>query len=614
MAVTEKEFYERFFLAYKRKDLVFLKDNLDNLPDNIKFDILTLAMQDDEYSLLTEENLEFLANNLHLLNGVKKLELICTAFLRGTEQLLSAKNLVFLNNNWRRLGGNERLEIIEKASKSGNFMFCGEKHFIDWEDDLALIEQVICRIKEKFSLSDEMCNKIIQGFPKSKKGRYIRETVELYCRLKDYEELFDKHGITDKLKKEFEKSAANNGKNRFNYCDIFNCDPRRTKARIELLFDINGKEAPNDIYFLEDLRIPKEEFGVIYQKEILDKLYEWKSKDKEAYYIIREYCLTKPGLTFFNFLEFGLSAAYNDTGLKKYIEKRRSLDKPEKVETKLDYTLEDIYNFVNEGKVKSSKPERIRNISDESVLPVDSTYGGYTRLGGLEDLGNPKITTSEGLNEKRIGEFIELLMGKGFKCEGYVEAKSGVPCSGELYVRLYFLEKDGVKILEPIGQLGNRTLVILDRGKTTEEIIDVLKKNTVKDLWGQGFLDRRNHKWADNSYNYDFTEKLLDDIVKKEKNKELLSQEPKKRGRNRKNLADINEELVKTTPREDIPAVLKYVKDIGEKTEVDLLELSANHEAEQAELAEGFNQTYEKDEHDTEENSSQDAPEEGDDR
>lgn len=497
-----------------------------------------------------------------------------------------------VRENWSKLLPEMRLEIYYQAFRSGKIKFIDFKQFDIHSGDLKIIQEAKMKYAKEFALTEEQLRDIFWSFklPKelisTEQNEVITRNLAVYTRLREYSEMFKIFTFLKNLpKKDY---------------NILKCNSRRTLSRAKLLIDMEGIQITEDRFFIDELMLSKYDFLCLYQKEIVERLFEWRQRDPKAYQMIWDFSHFRASEdSYFTFLENGLMAASGDEIFAKYVEKKKKEASKDDQFTEA-FTEEKYFKAdkeqtfeVPEEEVFATKDIEMVDLYDEPVIPIDTAYGYRSNNGPTQINPNSRLGKREPLNKRKIEEFIQNAMQAGFKFLGYITTESGVKALNEDFVFLYLFEKNGKRFLEPIGQVDNRTRQILDEERTIDELRELFKVKTFPELVKMGIIRNFNHDRTDDTKAYDYsaalqklinyaeltTERTKKKKVILDKTENVVPVSPV--SVSPVSISKVQEELTETVPKEEIPSMAQYILDLAREAGVPISEEHAQLAAEE---------------------------------
>ena len=515
----------------------------------------------------------------------------------------------YVESKWRFISGKERLELMEYCLEQRKFSFIDDRHFEIWQNDGEILEEALKEYAKKFEMSKLSIASLEVFFDKKARGDSSIRRFMVYKRLKDYYELTEKYPFFSK------RLIAENKR-------ILRCDPRRTDARIQFLAECSPEDLERKYIFSEIVDTNKE-FNFRHQYELEDKIETLKGRPE--YNFIAELAeKDSPAYPYAKFLEYAIRAIYNDYGLinsmrRKGIEfeqkapgegKKEKVDdsKGKKVGNKTvetvelsngmltsipvgpdgtvdEKSLQEIWDRLS-GKTPQQSADGVSSVMG-AFLPDPQNNHGHTS--GLRP-GTKGLGKREPLDKDKIGKFIEDVKELGFECDGRVERSSGgYLAKNEDTVIYYTFSQGNYRVLEPVGQPNNRTLIMYMRDE--ENFSEIVKTNSITDLIVQRKLFRLNHDTQDvynwSPYRLANILQIIGDVERshrKEKTKGEIGlaqgiEESAKSEKAEKTVGPaeltkpaelggdwtrekLKEEITKSVPREEIPEATKYIKNV----------------------------------------------------
>lgn len=243
--------------------------------------------------------------------------------------------------------------------------------------------------------------------------------------------------------------------------------------------------------------------------------------------------------------------------IKEIFEKRRKTQgATRKKETSGSLTLEDETNLDS------------LLVDIVNAFPIEKKPSSQRR-GGTKERG---ISSRKPLDKQAIAAYINELSKMGITCEGRISREQGgTKAAGEDCVYYYIFCQGKYRILEPIGQPNNRTLV-MRLNKEENNLEQLVKHNSIPELVKKGIMCRLNHK--DNK-EYDYSPIRLANIL------QLVNEGSKIQNWDRNR---VKEEITQLLPKSEIPNAMEYISNICKETSYNIkrkirkLEINATHQ------------------------------------
>lgn len=505
--------------------------------------------------------------------------------------LINEGKYSFVEKEWRFLSSEVRLELMEYCLKNGLYYFINEQHFQKWNSDISMLKGAVKEYAEKLHMSEEQVAWLKDSF----RGKIYdgKETVKLfatYVRMKEYYQLTEKYDFyTPEL-------ISQNLR-------MLKCDSRRTDARIQFLLEQSPDGIVADSQFVKEIIDRNKEFNFRHQDVLEEKMEAFQSKEEYVFLLdivqndVSENVYAK-------FLEYALRTFYGDKRLLERIEyKRRQFTQRASEGKKEDAPVKMKTVMVERGDRITSitVPEDVQVVSQEDIEKIlkrdrESASVGFSLEDevGLNDLfteinnafpieEKPFIKRKSGtkerevsgkkpLDKKAIKKYIDGLENMGIPCEGCISTtEGGTKAAGEDSVYYYIFSQGKYRVLEPIGQPNNRTLIM--RLNEEEDNLEALvKNNSISKLVKDGIMCRLNHR-TNGEREYDYCYMRLANIL------QLINEGVKSQTWDRDR---IKSEITELLPKEEIPNAMQYITGISKNTayeikkKVRILESKAN--------------------------------------
>lgn len=495
-------------------------------------------------------------------------------------------NPYYLISNWQLLKSEIQLKILSKAYREQNFMFLNNSIVYtsdvdkeirnELDQDMRLFmksddldektflsglkpQTVLSTIFKRFKMPDKIDNRT----------RYYGNIkwLAIYTNIKTYLDFFKQYGIApESLAHSVIDTMNVDGVT--NHINPFLYDATTVISRVKFLLDIN----PEDRKFVNEATLNRGLFHKKYKKQIEEKLSKMDQGTHEA--ISKLVNVSKDAeeeeiyLGYDKFIELALKSIYGDEVLNKRIDKIKSelgLNNSELIgnETDKESFVDDDrtgLDYLDVQEEKAINPKKIKIIhglpKDESDSKEKGTHRKYR-----ERVNNNVF------NAIKVNEYLNYLEKEGMPCNTILESESGVKLFGEKYVRYYIFETGEYKILEPIGQAGNATLIIK---ASNEELKELLENNTKKEIMEKGIAVKYNHDRDEDSeegepkeYKYEPMRiinlaTLISEVVAREN--------IKKKQKKGWTIDEIVEQVTELVPKEDVPNVTRYISELSRRT------------------------------------------------
>jgi len=441
----------------------------------------------------------------------------------------------FLINNWRILPSTLRLEIMLRAFRDGKKEYISMEHFDIYSDDLKIIKDAKAEYIQELGLSEDTVRELFWWYkPKSSinmQSENVNRNLAITAKLREYIELAQKYpALTPEM-------IQNNP-------NLLKCDSRRTESRLCFLTDLNQGNLPTGDNLAIPLSFNSIVFCLKYQKKLIESL-ALIEKDSDMYKTIMALDEVVPDESNDKFWEKYLRLIYGDRTVEKEIARKENINKT----VPLDATI-------------TPSEENSTQTIDElayDALPVDENYGGDGD--GNSPNSDVKPNQREKLDEEKIAKTLSELQKMGIKCDGYITSSSGVHAIDQENVKFYVLRKEsvlGFVVLEPFGQVGNRT-ILLEGVESIEKLKEVVIDNTTSDLVRKRTGIRLRHDRTENQeYEYSGINQKLQNIFT------LLEEFSQHRYANM-SFAAVKKTVTTLIPRGEIPQASSYLRELLRK-------------------------------------------------
>ena len=435
----------------------------------------------------------------------------------------------FIEKNWIVFPDELKDDLILRSFEDGNNYFSSKSFLMQYGyKDLARIKNEKARLSILFDLNEEKNRELYFGLKgrkynsKDKDEEYISRTLGVYSMLKNYELLTKKYSF-------FTPEIVSRNYN------LLKCDYRRTESRINFLYELYNGEFPQSINLSNLLTDRTVYFNMKYRREI-EKRIASMSPGTMEFSILTSFVNEVPDYAYDKFLEISLRAIYGDEKILKIIEEKKK------------------------EIIAAEKQENILEIDElfDGAFPVEHSGRAWSTGNSTRNIeGN----NSDFLDEEKINEFLIKLAENGITCEGYINAEGGTKSFGQKHVRYYILNVENYKILEPLGQVGNST-IIMKNNITIDEMREKIQNSSLPQVIRDGFAIKLYHtRTDDNSYQYS---------VQRIKNIQVLMNEFLKEKSAQLTLAQIRSKVTKIISREEVEEATEYLWDLGKNTSITL--------------------------------------------